>query len=199
MNAFNVFARATRAPSAAALAASGALIAVLWASHIPKQWIYASVTSAAPISLVCGISGTILAAVLSLPRLEACEVTASRKLWSYRAAIVLTTYIACILIAISAALALASWWHFLPLSQSGVVLSALTFMASTVVDARYVTAIATTYALSCYFAGRGEVWWDILLVHPSSGSLAVVTVLACVAVVVFAVKGARPLSPEDEL
>lgn len=199
MNGLLIFARASRARLGAGLVTVGAGIAVAWGAQIPNQWIYPSVASAAPVALVCGISGTVLAAALALPRLEACEVTASRKLLWYRASLVLAAYVGCLVVAWLAALALASWWHLLPLLRSGIVLSAITFLASIVVDTRFVSAISITYALTCYFIGRGDVWWDVLLAHPTPGSLGVVAALSCVAGGAFAVAGARALPPEDEL
>ena len=194
-----IIARVARVPLVASVAVIGGVYAALTATRIPREWIYQSAQSGAPVALICGVTSVMMAALMCVPRLEACEVTAARPLWAYRLGLVLTHFAMCLILAAASAIALNSTWHFVPLARSSLALAAATFAAAVVVPPRFVAAVGTAYLVLCFFVGRGGAWWDIMLAHPDVTSIAVTSAMALVFAGAFAAKGAISQPPEEEL
>jgi hypothetical protein len=107
-------------------------------------------------------------------------------------------YVVLIAVAVVVCLAAGTAWYFAPLARDMVAVAGMTFALAAFLPPRYVTLAALAYVVVCVFGSRGEQWWDLLLAPPSWQNGLAAAVLGVVGAAVFAVRGARPLAPEDE-
>lgn len=184
-------------PAAALLLAATA--AAFWVTRsTPRQYIYPDVPTIAPAVFACCAGVALAAVVLAMPRIEATEVTAARPLWRLRAVLVASLYLAAVPVAAVVCLAASSGWFLMPLVRDGVVVAAATFGASTLLPARLVATAALGYVIMCYYVGRGQAVWDLLLAHPGTASTVAAGAVGVVGAFVFVRYGARSLAPDDE-
>ncbi|MEQ4305080.1 hypothetical protein ABNF97_27490 [Plantactinospora sp. B6F1] len=136
--------------------------------------------------------------LLTLPQSDAAELTAARTLWPFRAMLVAGLMLAILSGVAAVCLILESWWFFLPVTRGAIFCASTTFAVSTILPMRYVAAAPLLYLLICYFSKHGEVWWDVVLAHPSAANLTVGMLIAVAGGSLFSRAGARGLEPHEE-
>ncbi|MDQ1295783.1 MAG: hypothetical protein QG608_3670 [Actinomycetota bacterium] len=182
------------AGATALLAAGGAA----WAGTTPSTWVYETVPSLGRGALVTYLTAILLACLVSLPRLECLEVTASRRLWPLRVRLVFAALAGTAVVCAAVCGVVGSAWHLYPLMLGGTLLACATFTASTVLPAHLVALPGLAYTLACCFTSAGQAEWDLLMTTPGNTRTAFTLGLGLAGTAIFCVVGARPHPPTED-
>ncbi|MDG4795424.1 hypothetical protein [Micromonospora sp. WMMD1082] len=165
---------------------------------MPPQARYAFVPNLGPTILTLSATACVTTALLILGRRDAAELTAARILWPYHLVLIATVTAAVFTVAAVACRIIGTWWFFLPTARAALLCTALALAAATVMPARFTAVAPLLYLLFCYYIGRGDTWWDLILAHPSPTNFTASALLALLAILLFITLGPRRLHPYDE-
>lgn len=198
MTTLQVLGRVYRAKLALLVVAVATVVAILSTATTGPGGLYSYVPTITPAVFASCVAAAASAAVLALPRAEALEVTAARPQWRARLAMAVGLYVVLLTAAVLVCLSAGTAWYFAPLTRDMVAVAGMTFALAALLPPRYVALAALAYVVVCIFGSRGWQWWDLLLAPPSWRNELAAAVLGVVGAAVYAVRGARPLAPEDE-
>ncbi|MDQ1306257.1 MAG: hypothetical protein QG671_2089 [Actinomycetota bacterium] len=190
--------RVTRLREAAGVTAVFAVGGAVWAGSTPAEWVYEAVPSLGRGALVTYLAAVLLAALLGLPSLEALEITASRRLWPLRLALVFAALAGTAVVCGAVCAAVGSAWHLYPLMLGGTLLVCATFTASTVLPSHLVALPALAYTVTCCFTSAGQASWDVLMTTPTLLHTILILIAGLLGVLVFCTRGARPAPGTDD-